>query len=108
MPDRDHLLLDVTFRASHGGSILDARPGIAAADLAGFATSPADRERALSKLAALGFHLVGPPTDFGATVSGSRELIARVFGEGNLRVPAALERWIAAVRVPPPAEFFQT
>ncbi|HNX48865.1 MAG TPA: hypothetical protein PLS53_03695 [Thermoanaerobaculaceae bacterium] len=108
MPDRDHLLLDVTFRAGRGGSVLDAQPGITAADLAGFAITPADRERALSELAALGFHLVGPPTDFGATVSGSRELVARVFGEGDLQIPAALERWIAAVRYPPPAEFFRT
>jgi len=99
-------VLEVAFVSSSGRS-QDSRPlgHLTTGNLGHYAATEETRNSAIAELKALGFRLIGPPSQFGVTIAGPRPLVSKVFGEDELRVPPSLSSWIDNVIRPPPARF---
>jgi len=98
-------ILDVLFRSDTGKSLLECEQELTVEDLSQYSATEQTREQALRILSELGFEFVSPPTPFGVSIVGPQELVRKVFGDA-LTVPLSLKKWIEAVRIPPPVEFY--
>ncbi|BBO16607.1 conserved hypothetical protein [Candidatus Brocadia pituitae] len=99
-------IIDVMFRSASGLSLSDRRPGIKEQDISLYVATEETKKQAVLALRQLGFEIIGPATNFGVSISSSPQLIREVFGEGELKVPKSLVKWIESVRIPPPGEFY--
>ena len=102
----ESVLVDLVFQSASGRSVSEETSAIEAKNLSSYAATKEMQEQALQELRKLGFRIVGPATAFGVSVSASRHLVRRIFGEGELEVPDSLARWISAARIPPPGEYY--
>jgi hypothetical protein len=76
-----------------------------ASNLAQYAATEETRSSAIAALEALGFRLIGPPSQFGVMIAGPRSLVEKVFGQNEPLVPPSLSSWIESVTRPPPGRF---
>lgn len=99
------MILDVIFRSATGESILQKEPS-EDRNFTRYAATKETKDEAIKALRGLGFELVGPSSQYGVSISGSPQLVHKVFGDEPLSVPKSLAKWIEAVRIPPPVEFY--
>lgn len=100
------MLLDVVFKSATGRSILEEKPSETDRDFTRYAATKETQDEAIKALRKLGFELAGPPSPYGVSIIGPPQLIRQVFGEEPFSVPKFLAKWIEAVRIPPPGEFY--
>lgn len=103
MPEK--IILDVLFRSASGRSLLESEKELTVEELSQYSVKEETREQALRALGELGFEIVGPASPFGVSITGSPELVKKMFGE-ELEVPVSLRQWVESVRMPPPVEFY--
>lgn len=104
--DNTTMLLDVIFRSATGRSILKEKPSETDRDFTHYAATKETQDEAVKALRKLDFELAGPPSPYGVSIIGSLQLVRKVFGEEPFSVPRFLAKWIEAVRIPPPGEFY--
>lgn len=99
------MVVDIIFRSATGESILQKEPS-EDRDFTRYAATKETQDEAIKALRGLGFELVGPPSQYGVSISGSPELVHKIFGDEPLSVPKSLTKWVEAVRIPPRVEFY--
>lgn len=98
-------IVDVIFRSATGESIFQKELS-EDRNFARYAATKETRDEAIKALTGLGFELVGPPSQYGVSISGPSQLVHDVFGNEPFAVPEFLAKWVEAVRMPPPVEFY--
>ncbi|HII79620.1 MAG TPA: hypothetical protein HA261_04295 [Methanosarcina sp.] len=99
------IIVDVIFRSATGESILLKEPS-EDRNFTRYAATKETQDEAVKALTGLGFELVGPPSQYGVSISGPSQLVHEVFGDEPFTVPRSLAKWVEAVRIPPPVEFY--
>lgn len=106
--DKGKILIDLTFRSVSGKSLYDLPGAVSKEKLADYRASEKTRSSAIELLQSMGFEITGAISEFGVSVTSTKENVRKVFGSlDELVIPDALSPWIDKAVIPPPGEFFE-
>ena len=106
--EKEKILVNITFRSVSGKSLHDSQRKLTKEELSDYIASEETRSLAIEALENMGFEVTDAISEFGASITGTKEKIENVFGDiDKLVVPKSLSQWIDKAIIPSPGEFLE-